>query len=197
MISTPTDNAHAPPDSKPLWGAVISMMLGVFALVTAEFLPVSLLTPMAADLHISESLAGQAVSTTAVLGFTASLLVPGITSRLDRRRVLLSFSVLLIIANLLVAFAPNFSFLLAGRVLLGIGLGGFWAMSTAIVMRLVLAAHLARALSITFGGWPSEPYRARSLNGLRRLFPMKQKVRAGFWLQPSMPPLHRAQRLAG
>jgi predicted MFS family arabinose efflux permease len=27
------------------WGAIISMMLGVFGLVTAEFLPASLLTP--------------------------------------------------------------------------------------------------------------------------------------------------------
>jgi predicted MFS family arabinose efflux permease len=128
------------------------MMLGVFALVTAEFLPVSLLTPMAADLHISESLAGQAVSTTALLGFTASLLVPGLTHRLDRRLVLMGFSVLLIISNLLVAFAPGFSLLLLGRVLLGIGLGGFWAMSTAIVMRLVPAAHLPRALAITVSG---------------------------------------------
>jgi predicted MFS family arabinose efflux permease len=107
---------------------------------------------MAADLHISESLAGQAVSTTALLGFTASLLVPGLTHRLDRRLVLMGFSVLLIISNLLVAFAPGFSLLLLGRVLLGIGLGGFWAMSTAIVMRLVPAAHLPRALAITVSG---------------------------------------------
>src|SRR5690606_23497056 len=125
--------------STPLWGAVVSMMLGVFALVTAEFLPVSLLTPMAADLKISESLAGQAVSTTALFGFTASLLMPWATHRFDRRRVLLGFSVLLIIANLLVALASSFPFLLVGRVLLGVGLGGFWAMSTAIVMRLVPA----------------------------------------------------------
>lgn len=136
----------------PLWGAVISMMLGVFALVTAEFLPISLLTPMAADLKISESLAGQAVSTTAFLGFTASLLMPWATHRFDRRRVLLSFSVLQIIANLLVALAPSFPFLLVGRVLLGVGLGGFWAMSAAIVMRLVPTDKLPRALAITVSG---------------------------------------------
>lgn len=139
-------------ENTALWGAVVSMMLGVFALVTAEFLPVSLLTPMAADLKISESLAGQAVSTTALLGVIASLLMPWATHRFDRRRVLLRFSVLLIIANLLVALAPNFLFLLVGRVLLGVGLGGFWAMSTAIVMRLVPANKLPRALSITVSG---------------------------------------------
>ena len=36
----------------PAWGAVISMMLGVFGLVTAEFLPASLLTPIARDLGL-------------------------------------------------------------------------------------------------------------------------------------------------
>ncbi len=34
----------------PAWGAVVSLALGVFGLVTAEFLPASLLTPMAHDL---------------------------------------------------------------------------------------------------------------------------------------------------
>ena len=36
----------------PAWGAVFAMTLGVFGLVTAEFLPASLLTPMAADLRV-------------------------------------------------------------------------------------------------------------------------------------------------
>ena len=52
-------------DARPAWGGVLSMTLGVFALVGAEFLPASLLTPMAADLGISEGMAGQAVTATA------------------------------------------------------------------------------------------------------------------------------------
>src|SRR5690606_10246507 len=88
------------------WGAVVAMMLGVFSLVTAEFLPVSLLTPMARDLAISESLAGQAISTTALFAIASSLLVPSVTRHLDRRHVLLGFTTLLIVANLSVALAP-------------------------------------------------------------------------------------------
>lgn len=134
------------------WGAVVAMMLGVFSLVTAEFLPVSLLTPMARDLAISESLAGQAISTTALFAIASSLLVPSVTRHLDRRHVLLGFTTLLIVANLSVALAPSFEFLLMGRVLLGVALGGFWAMSTAVVMRLVPPEQLARGLSITVSG---------------------------------------------
>lgn len=136
----------------PAWGAVIAMTLGVFGLVTAEFLPASLLTPMAFDLSITEGMAGQAVSATAILAVIASLLTATVTRRIDRRYVLLSFSVLLIISNILVAFAPNFILLLVGRMLLGIALGGFWTMAAAIVMRLVPLKDIPRALAILFSG---------------------------------------------
>ncbi|CAN0653530.1 Purine ribonucleoside efflux pump NepI [Nitratireductor aquimarinus] len=137
---------------QPAWGAVISMSLGVFGLVTAEFLPASLLTPMATDLGISEGMAGQAVTATALVGLVASLLISAATRSIDRRRVLLSFTVLLIVANLMVAFAPNLPVLLTGRVLLGIALGGFWAISTAVAMRLVPEALVPRALSMIVSG---------------------------------------------
>src|SRR3546814_7784300 len=67
-ISTPEKPTTAPsPMPQPLWGAVFSVSLGVFALVTAEFLPASLLTPMAADLGVTEGAAGQAVTVTAAV----------------------------------------------------------------------------------------------------------------------------------
>jgi predicted MFS family arabinose efflux permease len=146
------DSAAAIPQDKPAWGAVFSMMLGVFGLVTAEFLPASLLTPMAADLRVSEGAAGQAVTATAAMALASSLLIAPATRRLDRRRVLLGFSFLLIVSNLLVAFAPSLPVLLGARLLLGAALGGFWAMATAVVMRLVPATQIPRALSILFSG---------------------------------------------
>lgn len=137
---------------RPAWGAVFSMALGVFALVTSEFLPSSLLTPMAAGLHVSEGGAGQAVTVTAFVALVASLLVSTVTRRLDRRAVFLAFSALLIVSDLLVAAAPNVSVLLAARILLGVAIGGFWTMSTAAVMRLVPEPDIPRALSIVFSG---------------------------------------------
>ena len=152
MIEGTQRTGAAPAREGPAWGAVFSMTLGVFGLVTAEFLPASLLTPMAADLHVSEGLAGQAVTATAVVALVTSLLVSAATRRLDRRYVLLAFSVLLTVSNLLVAFAPGLPALLLARVLLGVALGGFWTMSAATVMRLVPEALVPRALSLLFSG---------------------------------------------
>ena len=48
----------APHLRQPSWGAVFAMSLAAFVLVASEFMPVSLLTPIAADLHITEGQAG-------------------------------------------------------------------------------------------------------------------------------------------
>jgi predicted MFS family arabinose efflux permease len=136
--------------TQPLWNAVYAIALAVSGLITSEFLPVSLLTPMARDLHVTEGIAGQAISVTAVVAMVTSLLIAVATQKLNRRKVLLAFGILQILANLLVAFAPSFALLLVGRVLLGFGLGGFWSMLAATAMRLVPKVSVAKALSIIY-----------------------------------------------
>lgn len=141
----------APPE-RPAWSGVAALSLSVFGLVTAEFLPPSVLTPLASDLGVSLGAAGQAVTATAVVGAFAALLVPVVTSRWDRRLVLLSLLLLLGVSNLMTAAAVNLPMLLAARVVLGVSLGGFWSMAAATTMRLVPMPVLPRAMSIVFTG---------------------------------------------
>src|SRR5690606_4685388 len=108
--------------------------------------------PMATDLAVTEGMAGQAVTATAVVGLLASLSIASLSRSFDRRSVLLFFSALLVLSNLVVASAPSLMFLLLGRVLLGFALGGFWALSTATVMRLVPEETVPKALSIVVSG---------------------------------------------
>jgi predicted MFS family arabinose efflux permease len=134
------------------WSAVYSLALGVIGFVSAELLPVSLLTPIAADLGVSDGVAGQAVATTAIVAMFSSLLIASVIRSIDRRYVLLLFTASLVASNLLAAFAVNYAMLLTGRLVLGLGLGGFWSMSAAVSMRLVPASHVPKALSIVYGG---------------------------------------------
>ena len=134
------------------WAAVVSLSLGVFGLVTAEFLPVSLLTPISQDLAITPGTAGQTITATAVIGAIAG---PGVvigTRNLDRRWVLLTLTTLLVVSSTLAALASSLPMLLVARLLLGIGLGGFWAMSAALAMRLVPEHLMPRAMAIVFTG---------------------------------------------
>lgn len=66
---------HARDLARPNWSAVFAVAFCVACLITVEFLPVSLLTPMALDLGISEGMAGQSVTTTAFVAMFSSLFI--------------------------------------------------------------------------------------------------------------------------
>lgn len=134
------------------WMAVIALAFGVASIVITEYLPAGMLTPMARGLSISEGMAGQTVTATAVLAVVTSLLISVVTASFDRRKVLLGLSAIVVLSNVLVALAPNFTVLLLGRALAGISLGGFWSMAAAVTTRLVPAAAVPRALAVVFGG---------------------------------------------
>lgn len=71
---------------------------------------------------------------------------------MSRRKVLLFFTSLLVLSNLLVAIAPNMMMVLLARMLLGIALGGFWALAAATIMRLVAKRDVPKAMEILVAG---------------------------------------------
>ena len=142
----------APAAARPAWGAVLSMALCVAVLIASEFMPVSLLTPIAHDLALSEGRAGQAISISGIFAVLTSLLNAPLTGRFDRRRVLLGFTALLTVSGVVVATAGNYTVFMLGRALLGVAIGGFWSMSTATIMRLVPPAAVPKALATINGG---------------------------------------------
>lgn len=81
----------------------------------------------------------------------ASLFITQTIQATDRRYVVILFAVLLTLSCLLVSFANSFSLLLIGRACLGLALGGFWAMSASLTMRLVPPRTVPKALSVIFG----------------------------------------------
>src|SRR3954465_5598504 len=136
----------------PAWGAVFGMALCVATVIASEFMPVSLLTPIAADLHITEGQAGQAIAVSGTFAVLGSLLISRATRGIDRRTVLLSLTLVMMASGLIVALAPNEAIFMAGRALIGIVIGGFWVMSAATAMRLVPETQVPRALAIFNGG---------------------------------------------
>jgi predicted MFS family arabinose efflux permease len=186
--------------NEPKWMAVYAISLGVAGLITSEFLPVSILTPIARDLQVSEGAAGQSISVTALIALFSSLFIGILTRKIDRRWVLLSFSVLQVVSNLLVAFAPTFFILMVGRVLLGVAVGGFWAMSIPITMRLVPEKLVSKALAVIFSAVSIATVLSAPLGsfldgliGWRNVFLLVAAIGVAafvwqFFTLPSMPP---------
>ncbi|NRP74983.1 Purine ribonucleoside efflux pump NepI [Ensifer psoraleae] len=152
--------------SAATWFAVLSMAATSFALVSAEFLPAGLLTPMARDLGITEGTAGQVVTATASVGAVTALLSNVLIGKLNRKSVLVGLSALAIGSNVLASLATDFWLLLLGRAGLGIALSGFWALSVAVVARLVGANATGRGMAIVTLGVSLATIAAPSMGAL-------------------------------
>ena len=155
VIDTPTAQpmeASTDGEQPAYWSGVFAMTLCVFALIASEFMPVSLLTPMATDLHISEGLAGYGIAISGAFAVLTSLTISRLAGSMDRKRLLLLLTALMCASGLVVGLAPNYTVYMIGRALIGVVIGGFWSMSAALAMRLVPSASVPKALAIFNGG---------------------------------------------
>jgi predicted MFS family arabinose efflux permease len=194
----PVALASARVEAPAAWGGVFAMTLCVFALIASEFMPVSLLTPMAADLRISEGLAGQGLAISGAFALLTSLGVTTLARRVDRKLLLLVLAAAMGLSGFIVGMAHDLATYLTGRALIGVVVGGFWSLSAAVVMRLVPAPEVPRALAVLNGGnalattlaAPLGSYLA-TLAGWRGAFLalVPISLAALVWLAVSLPPM--------
>ena len=188
------------------WSGVFAMTLCVFALIASEFMPVSLLTPMAVDLQVSEGMAGRGIAISGVFAVLTSLSISWVARTLDRKLLLLALAGLMAVSGLIVGLAPDYKTYMVGRALIGVVIGGFWAMSAATAMRLVPASQVPKALAIFNGGnalatviaAPLGSYLG-SIIGWRGAFFCVVPIAAValIWMHISLPPLRVESRMSG
>ena len=134
------------------WSGVFAMTLCVFALIASEFMPASLLTPIAHDLQVSEGMTGQGIAISGAFAVLTSLSISWLARTLDRKLLLMALAGLMAVSGLIVGLAPDYQTYMVGRALIGVVIGGVWAMSAATAMRLVPAPQVSKALAIFNGG---------------------------------------------
>ncbi|MFJ9680082.1 MFS transporter [Streptomyces sp. NPDC101194] len=134
------------------WSGVVALALGTFTVVTSEMLPVGLLTPMGDSLDVSEGVAGLTLTITGLVAAVSSPLLIPVAGRFDRRVALCALVIVLAIGNAAAAWAPGIGVMVGARVLVGIGMGGFWAMAAGLAVRLVPTKSVGTATSLVFSG---------------------------------------------
>lgn len=149
---SPVDTVSTNKEAPAYWGGIFAMTLCVFALIASEFMPVSLLTPLAVDLQVSEGMAGQGIAISGAFAVLTSLSISWLARSLDRKRLLLGLAGLMAVSGVIVGLAPNYPTYMLGRALIGVVIGGFWSMSAATAIRLVPAPQVPKALAIFNGG---------------------------------------------
>lgn len=128
------------------------MTLCVFVLIASEFMPVSLLTPIARDLGVTEGLAGQGIAISGALAVVTSLTLSTLAGNMNRKSLLLGMTVLMAVSGLIIALASSYLAYMVGRAMIGIAIGGFWSLSAATAIRLVPQHQVTRALAIFNAG---------------------------------------------
>ncbi len=120
--------------------------------MTSELFPVGVLSAVSEDLGTSTGATGLMVSVPGVVAAVSAPLVAVHARAYDSRVVLALLVALVALSNLASAFAPNIQTVLAARVAVGIGVGGFWALAAGIAPRLVPQARVPLATAVVFGG---------------------------------------------
>ncbi|MFF2957642.1 MFS transporter [Streptomyces sp. NPDC057963] len=153
--TTPSDRTARSPRT-PLRGrlAVVSVMLGIFSIVTTEILPIGLLTSIGSDFAVSDGTAGLMLTMPGLLAAVCAPLVTVATARVDRRVMLCAFMLLLALADFLTAAATDYRLVLVARVMVGITIGGFWSIGAGLAGRLVRPASVGRATAVIFSAVP-------------------------------------------
>ncbi|MEU4570909.1 MFS transporter [Nonomuraea sp. ATR24] len=134
--------------------AVVTIMLGIFAIVTSEILPIGLLSAIGADFGVSDGVAGLTMALPGVVAAVAAPVVTLTTARLDRRAMLCALMALLAVADVLAAAATSYEIMLVSRVLVGVTIGGFWSIGAGLAGRLVPPHAVGAATAVIFSAVP-------------------------------------------
>src|SRR5579875_60645 len=144
-----------PGEERIRFGAALglgALVLATFVAVTTEVVPVGLLPQLSRAFAVPEPVTGLLVTVYAAL--VAALAVPltRLTGQLRRKPLLLSTIALYSVANLVIALAPDFAVVCAGRVLGGIAHALFFSLSSAYAAALVPPRVQGRALAVAASG---------------------------------------------
>ncbi|TFC26330.1 MFS transporter [Cryobacterium sp. TMT2-18-3] len=151
------DAPHAPESitaaARPFpWVGLLALAAAVFLSVTSEMLPTGLLPDMSRALGVTEGQVGLLVSWFAFTVVLTSTSLAHLTRRLPRHGLIVLVLVVLAISNVLTAIAPNYAFMVGGRIIGGMAHGLFWAVVGAYAAHLVPREQIGRAVAITVSG---------------------------------------------
>ncbi|MGD9660877.1 MAG: MFS transporter [Porticoccaceae bacterium] len=132
--------------------SVLVLAMGTFAVGTDAFILAAFLPSMAEGLHVSSSVAGLSMTIfTLTYAFFAPVIAT-LTARMSRRSLLVIALIVLALANVISATAPNFPILMASRVLAAVGAAAFTPTAGAASAALVRTELRGRALAVVIGG---------------------------------------------
>lgn len=134
--------------SAGIWVRLIGMTLSAFVFNTSEFMPIGLLTDIAADFGMTEAACGMVVSIYAWAVMILSLPLMLLVSKAPPKRLLIGVIVLFGACQLLSAASVGFWMLVAARIGVAAAHAVFWSIVTPLAVRVAPSSKASLALSM-------------------------------------------------
>lgn len=131
---------------------LIALALGGFGIGLTEFVIMGLLPQVAADFRVTEATAGWLISGYALAVVVGALGLTAAVTRFERKPVLAVLMVLFIAGNLVSALAPDYSMMMAGRIIAALSHGAFFGIGAVVAASMVAPTKKAGAIAIMFTG---------------------------------------------
>jgi DHA1 family inner membrane transport protein len=144
----------------------LALAMGGFAIGIAEFATMSLLPFFAHDLHISEPVAGRAISAYALGVVVGAPVIAVLSARVTRRTLLIGLMAFFALMNGLSGLAPDYHTMLVLRFLAGLPHGAYFGIAvlvavslvpvdkrTSAVGRVLLGLTIATTIGVPLANW--------------------------------------------
>ena len=129
------------------WLPLVGLTCCAFVFNTSEFMPIGLLTDIAASFSLTEAQAGIMISVYAWGVMLLSLPLMVFASRFEFKRMLLGVLAVFSLGQFLSAVAPTYPILVCARLVVACAHAVFWSVASIMASRLVDTRHGALAIS--------------------------------------------------
>ena len=141
-----------PKKSFTRWLPLVGLTFAVFVFNTSEFMPIGLLSDIAADLDISDARAGLLISVYAWVVALMSLPLMIMVSRMELKRLLLSIIALFVVSHVASALAEGYYTLMLSRIGVACAHSIFWSIAPPLAVRTVPDGKRTLGLSMIATG---------------------------------------------
>ena len=134
------------------WLPLLALTFSTFIFNTSEFIPIGLLSDIAADFSITESRAGLMITIYAWVVALTSLPLMIIVSGVESKRLMCGIVALFAVSHILSAMSTGFWMLMASRIGVACAHAIFWSIVTPLAVRIAPEGHKSAALSMIVAG---------------------------------------------